>query len=516
MFKLVTIAKRHGVRHSPVMTDKTPRTDRGRKTLRQRARGGGEGIWRARLSRSGDHRHHPARRGRARHLLHLFRKQGGAVPRARPRHEPRRPPACRRGGRATRPTGSPPNGSASPPSSPSSASIASSTGSSRKRSSSRQDVYREHYLTFVDGYRRNLASASARGEIKAGDDEPRAWALIGMSVFLGMRYGIWDEDLRPPRSPTSRSTSSPRGCGSAKHDRRPARLIARRAALTPDRIALEEVATGRAIDLCRTRPARRPRRRLARRAQGSARATASRSSATTGSTSSTCCSAAPSSARSSCRSTGGCRPPSSTDCSPTARRPCSVYGEEETEAAHALAGRPRGLCLDADYEARLAAAPDHQGRPQWPSAGDLVPALHVGDDRAAQGRDLHLPHGARELRQYRRGDRPELDRHDRQFPASVPHRRDQPLQPADPDRGRAGDRRQRLRRRRAGRPARAASARHLLRRARPSIRPCSIIRASPRRRSIMSATGAAAARPCPTAWSSATARSACASATAWA
>lgn len=60
-----------------------------------------------------------------------------------------------------------------------------------------QDVYREHYLTFADGYSRNLATARARGEIADGEDEPRAWALIGMSVFLGMRYGIWDEDLSP-------------------------------------------------------------------------------------------------------------------------------------------------------------------------------------------------------------------------------------------------------------------------------------------------------------------------------
>ena len=59
------------------------------------------------------------------------------------------------------------------------------------------DVYREHYLTFADGYSRNLAAARARGEIADGMDEPRAWALIGMSVFLGMRYGIWNEDLSP-------------------------------------------------------------------------------------------------------------------------------------------------------------------------------------------------------------------------------------------------------------------------------------------------------------------------------
>ena len=60
-----------------------------------------------------------------------------------------------------------------------------------------EDVYREHYLTFVEGYRQGLAAAAARGEIAEGPDELRAWALIGMSVFLGMRYGIWKEDMDP-------------------------------------------------------------------------------------------------------------------------------------------------------------------------------------------------------------------------------------------------------------------------------------------------------------------------------
>ncbi len=62
------------------------------------------------------------------------------------------------------------------------------------------DAYREHYLTFAEGYRRNLAAARARGEIAGTDpaaDELRAWALIGISVFLGMRYGLWDRDMEP-------------------------------------------------------------------------------------------------------------------------------------------------------------------------------------------------------------------------------------------------------------------------------------------------------------------------------
>lgn len=60
-----------------------------------------------------------------------------------------------------------------------------------------EDAYREHYLTFVEGYRQGLAAAGARGEIAPGPNELRAWALIGMSVFLGMRYGIWDADMDP-------------------------------------------------------------------------------------------------------------------------------------------------------------------------------------------------------------------------------------------------------------------------------------------------------------------------------
>jgi len=60
-----------------------------------------------------------------------------------------------------------------------------------------EDVYREHYRRFVEGYRQGLAAAAARGEIVEGPDELRAWALIGMSVFLGMRYAIWRQDLEP-------------------------------------------------------------------------------------------------------------------------------------------------------------------------------------------------------------------------------------------------------------------------------------------------------------------------------
>lgn len=58
-----------------------------------------------------------------------------------------------------------------------------------------EDAYRDYYAVFEEAYRRNLAVAGERGEIRPGHDEVRAWALIGMNVFLGLRYGVWDDSL---------------------------------------------------------------------------------------------------------------------------------------------------------------------------------------------------------------------------------------------------------------------------------------------------------------------------------
>tara|TARA_R110002072_G_scaffold86781_3_gene195985 strand:- start:45 stop:653 length:609 start_codon:yes stop_codon:yes gene_type:complete len=54
------------------------------------------------------------------------------------------------------------------------------------------DAYKAHYDSFAERYRRNLDEAAERGEISEGNQETRAWALIGMSVFLGLRFGIWE------------------------------------------------------------------------------------------------------------------------------------------------------------------------------------------------------------------------------------------------------------------------------------------------------------------------------------
>lgn len=58
------------------------------------------------------------------------------------------------------------------------------------------DAYHQYYQGFADAYARRLKDAADKGDIRGGDTEARAWALIGASVFLGMRFGIWD-DSRP-------------------------------------------------------------------------------------------------------------------------------------------------------------------------------------------------------------------------------------------------------------------------------------------------------------------------------
>jgi len=56
-----------------------------------------------------------------------------------------------------------------------------------------EDAFKEYYSVFASAYRENLTESAKNGEINSGDEEIRAWALIGMNVFVGMNYGLWDE-----------------------------------------------------------------------------------------------------------------------------------------------------------------------------------------------------------------------------------------------------------------------------------------------------------------------------------
>ncbi len=63
-----------------------------------------------------------------------------------------------------------------------------------------EDAYRRHYVDVADGYAVSLQQAFGRGEIRGGisdgDWQVRAWAIMGMNVFLGLKFGVWD-DSRP-------------------------------------------------------------------------------------------------------------------------------------------------------------------------------------------------------------------------------------------------------------------------------------------------------------------------------
>ncbi len=60
-----------------------------------------------------------------------------------------------------------------------------------------EDAYRDYYMHFAEAYRGKLEAAAADGEVLDGDQDVHAWALIGASVFLGLRFGLWDETRAP-------------------------------------------------------------------------------------------------------------------------------------------------------------------------------------------------------------------------------------------------------------------------------------------------------------------------------
>jgi AcrR family transcriptional regulator len=56
------------------------------------------------------------------------------------------------------------------------------------------DAWTAHYQGTVDRILERLSVAEARGEIAGPIDEAHAWAIMGMNVFLGLRYGVLGEE----------------------------------------------------------------------------------------------------------------------------------------------------------------------------------------------------------------------------------------------------------------------------------------------------------------------------------
>jgi AcrR family transcriptional regulator len=56
------------------------------------------------------------------------------------------------------------------------------------------EAYRDHYATTVKRVVERLRAAEARGEVAGPIDEAHGWAIVGMNVFLGLRYGVVAQD----------------------------------------------------------------------------------------------------------------------------------------------------------------------------------------------------------------------------------------------------------------------------------------------------------------------------------
>ena|SRR5690242_18441192 len=60
-------------------------------------------------------------------------------------------------------------------------------------------VFREYYEKLAEGYAAALERAARNGELAKGDAETRAWAMMGIGHFLGMKWSLWQKQAPPPQ-----------------------------------------------------------------------------------------------------------------------------------------------------------------------------------------------------------------------------------------------------------------------------------------------------------------------------
>lgn len=56
------------------------------------------------------------------------------------------------------------------------------------------DAYQGHYRSTVARIAARLEAGTGLGELREGVGEVEAWAIAGMNVFLGLRYGVWGDN----------------------------------------------------------------------------------------------------------------------------------------------------------------------------------------------------------------------------------------------------------------------------------------------------------------------------------
>jgi len=59
-------------------------------------------------------------------------------------------------------------------------------------------IFREYYEKLAEGYAAALDSAARKGELAEGDAETRAWAMMGIGHFLGLKWCLWQKKQPPP------------------------------------------------------------------------------------------------------------------------------------------------------------------------------------------------------------------------------------------------------------------------------------------------------------------------------
>ena len=59
-------------------------------------------------------------------------------------------------------------------------------------------VFREYYEKLAEGYAAALEKAARNGELAKGDADVRAWSMMGIGHFLGMRWCLWQKQMPPP------------------------------------------------------------------------------------------------------------------------------------------------------------------------------------------------------------------------------------------------------------------------------------------------------------------------------
>ena len=57
--------------------------------------------------------------------------------------------------------------------------------------------WRNHYEAAGARITARLRTGATAGELRADVGEVEAWALMGMNVFLGLRFGVWGDDVCP-------------------------------------------------------------------------------------------------------------------------------------------------------------------------------------------------------------------------------------------------------------------------------------------------------------------------------